>query len=181
MGTLGWQFWVTKAKVRLTGPWGTYDEAHKSLERLNGLINSSYFDYEIEQESPVPVTPKQDSKIAFAAKKVPLMMVAFKSLYGAARVFGYGRKKHGAGNYLLATLADGAGERYFGALYRHASEMQDLDGTWTKESLAACDEESGLPHIDHIIATLIMLRGILIKEKVLPMDPGAGKEPPKNV
>lgn len=106
------------------------------------------------------------------------MMVAFKSLLGVARVFGYGRKKHGAGNYLLAVLSDGAGERYMGALYRHCAEMQNLDGTWSNESLAARDEESGLPHIDHAIATLIMLRGILSKENVLPIDPGAGNDPP---
>jgi len=120
-----------------------------------------------------------DSKIAWADKKVPLQMIPLKALYGAARVFAYGRKKHGAGNFLRATMKDGAGERYAGADLRHLSERQNLNGIWDDKSLAARDEESGLPHIDHEIATLLMKRAILVKEGVLPLDPGEGKEPPK--
>lgn len=125
------------------------------------------------------IAPAVDSKIAFAAKKVPLEMIPSLELQGAARVSQYGAKKHGKGNYHKATLADGAGERYMGAAYRHCGDMQNPNGTWDAKSLAARDPESGLPHIDHAIRTLTMLRGILIKESVLPADPGEGKEPPK--
>jgi hypothetical protein len=49
--------------------------------------------------------------------------------------------------------------------------MQDPSGLWTPESLAARDDESGWPHIDHAICGLIMLRGIMVKSGALAADP----------
>jgi hypothetical protein len=167
-------FYGDKEWVSLDDVYSDRKAAEKGLAEARTRTSH---EYRIVEDGVAPA--KQDSKIAWAAKKVPLMAIALKSLFGCARVFGYGRKKHGAGNYLLASLSDGAGERYMGALLRHGSEMQELDGTWTKESLTRLDSESGLPHLDHLIATAIMLRGILTKEGALPMDPGEGLEPPK--
>jgi hypothetical protein len=119
------------------------------------------------------VTAKADKKIDQAAKKADLGLIPLKALYGAARVFTYGSKKYAEGNFYEAMLADGAGRRYISALLRHCSEMQLSNGLHTPSSLVELDEESGLPHIDHAICGLLMLRSILAKDGALPVDPGA--------
>lgn len=43
------------------------------------------------------------------------------------------------------------------------------------ESCVALDAESGLPHIDHAIAGLVMLRARMCKAGALPADPGEAK------
>lgn len=120
-----------------------------------------------------------DYKVKTAAKKAPLAMVPAAALTGAARVYQYGAKKYAAGNFYNANLDDGAGSRYVGAALRHLSEMQHPNGLHTPESLASRDDESGLPHIDHAICSLLMLRSIMTKNNALPTDPGEGNEPPK--
>lgn len=119
-----------------------------------------------------------DGKIAQAATKVPLAMVPQQALIGTARIFGYGAKKYAPGNWYGANLADGAGERYISAAFRHLVAMQGPDGLYTTDTLGQRDDESGLPHLDHAICSLIMLRGILVKNGALPADPGLGNEPP---
>jgi hypothetical protein len=119
-----------------------------------------------------------DQKIHTAAKKPALALLPWRFLLGVARVFMYGAKKYAPGNWYSATLSDGAGERYVSATQRHLSEMQEPNGLFTPKSLAALDEESGLPHIDHAICGLIMLRGILVKDGALTADPGESKAPP---
>lgn len=120
-----------------------------------------------------------DQKIARASKKAPLALIPFIWLWGIARVLAYGAKKYAKGNHYAATLEDGAGERYVSAAMRHCGAMQLPDGTFTPESLASLDDESGLPHIDHAMCSLGILRGIMVKCGALPADPGEGKEPPK--
>lgn len=120
-----------------------------------------------------------DQKIKTAANKAPLGLVPQKALVGPARVYGYGARKYVAGNYYNATLEDGAGQRYVSAAMRHLAEMQLHNGLHTPESLAALDPESGLPHLDHVICGLMMLRTIMVKCGALPVDPGIGNEPPK--
>lgn len=127
---------------------------------------------------PVRTPTTGDAKIGQAEKKPPLALIAASCLTGASRVKGYGAKKYQPGNWHKAALADGAGARYISALLRHVGSMQEPNGLHTAASLAALDEESGLPHIDHAICGLLMLRGILIKEKALAEDPGIGNEPP---
>lgn len=119
-----------------------------------------------------------DQKIKTAAAKAPLGLVPQAALVGPARVFGYGAKKYQAGNYYQADLSDGAGQRYISAALRHLSEMQLPNGLHTPESLATLDTESGLPHIDHVLCGLLMLRTIMVKGGALPVDPGVGNEPP---
>lgn len=119
-----------------------------------------------------------DQKIKSASGKAPLGLIPARALVGPARVYGYGAKKYAAGNYYNATLADGAGARYVSAALRHLGDMQEPNGLHTAESLAALDPESGLPHIDHAICGLLMLRAIMTKCGALPADPGEGLEPP---
>jgi Domain of unknown function (DUF5664) len=120
-----------------------------------------------------------DLKIKTAAGKAPLHMVPLRVLKGASRVFNYGAKKYAVGNFLKAAMEDGAGGRYIGAELRHMADCQGLDGQFTPESLANLDPESGLPHIDHMLCGLIMLRAIMVKDGVIAEDPGEGLEPPK--
>lgn len=114
-----------------------------------------------------------DQKIKSSADKPPLGMIPDSALTGAARVFGYGAVKYAPGNFLQASLEDGAGARYISAARRHLAAMQQPNGLWSAESLGRLDDESGLPHIDHAICSLIMLRAIMIKDGALPEDPKA--------
>lgn len=122
-----------------------------------------------------------DEKIKTSAKKPQLALVPAQALVGAARVFAFGARKYSPGNFLNADLTDGAGSRYIGAALRHMSEMQLPNGLHTPGSLASLDIESGLPHIDHLICGLLMLRSIMVKCGALPVDPGEGLEPPTAV
>lgn len=118
-----------------------------------------------------------DQKIKAARGKAPLGLVPVPSLLGPARVFEYGARKYAPGNFHSATLEDGAGQRYISAALRHLGAMQEPNGLHTDDSLGARDEESGLPHIDHAICGLLMLRAILVKDDVLEGDPGEGRDP----
>lgn len=134
--------------------------------------------YRIVRKEPARTPTAGDFKIATAEKKVPLNLIPLRALKGAARVFQYGAKKYAKGNFLKAMISDGAFERYIGGLLRHLASTQDLTGLFPENGVEL-DEESGLPELDHMICGLIMLRAILIKEGVLPEDPGIGNEPPK--
>lgn len=118
-----------------------------------------------------------DRKIKEAKGKPPLGIIPLKALMGPSRVYQYGGIKYLPGNYYEATLQDGAGERYMSAALRHASDMQEPNGLFTPRSLATLDEESGLPHLDHVICGLLMLRSIMVKCGALPADPGQGRDP----
>jgi len=116
-----------------------------------------------------------DQKIKTAADKVPLDLVPMRALKGVARVFGYGARKYARWNWYAADDRE-IGNRYVGGLLRHLADAQQPSGEFDFASLAARDPESGLPHIDHAICGLIMLRGQLVKAKVLPEDPGLGND-----
>lgn len=108
-----------------------------------------------------------DLKIKTAEGKPPLDLLPLSALEGAARVFAYGAQKYAPGNYLLATAADGACSRYVAAALRHISAMQHPSGLVDVGSVIAKDPESTLPHIDHTICGLVMLRAILMKAGAL--------------
>lgn len=118
-----------------------------------------------------------DQKIKTSAGKLPLDMLPLSSLAGAARVYGYGGRKYAPGNFHTADDDDIA-RRYVGGLLRHLMLAQNPNGLFDLAHIAALDDESGLPHIDHAICGLVMLRALLIKRGVLPLDPGIGNEPP---
>lgn len=133
-------------------------------KRLEALVNASS-------------RPEPDGKIKKALAKPDLALIPKQSLVGVARVFSYGAKKYAPGNFYQAHLEDGAGRRYLSAVDRHLMETGLPNGLHTYVTLAALDEESGLPHIDHAICSLLMLRSIITKSGALPMDPGPGKDP----
>lgn len=116
-----------------------------------------------------------DLKITAAASKVPFGILPKRVFSGVARVMARGAKTYAIGNWYEASLEDDAGMRYASSLERHYCDIQAPNGTFTRESLATLDHDSGLPAIDHMIACLMILRGILTKEGVLPADPGEGK------
>jgi hypothetical protein len=117
-----------------------------------------------------------DQKIKTASGKVPLNLIPLRSLQGVARVFEYGAHKYAKGNWYAAS-DDEFTERYVGGVLRHMQGAQNDDGTFDMVSLVRADLESGQPEIDHMIAGLIMLRGLLVKRGVLAADPGLVHKP----
>lgn len=120
-----------------------------------------------------------DLKIGRRGIKPPLHWVPMWALQGVARVFGYGSRKYAPGNWVKAAAEPQPGEAlldYMSASQRHWAAIQRADvggvAAWTE-----VDEESGLPHLDHLICSLVMLRGIAIKAGIMKDDPGPGKEP----
>lgn len=122
--------------------------------------------------------PATDGKIATAKQKAPLHRLPLRWLIGLARVFQYGARKYGRENYYASADDPESCERYMGGVLRHLSEMQTPCGSYTQESCVALDAESGLPHIDHAIAGLVMLRARMCKAGSLPTDPREAKGMP---
>lgn len=93
----------------------------------------------------------------FDGEKAPLQMIPFHLLHDTARVFAYGAKKYGRDNWrsgLSAPLPERGeiAERYQAAIRRHLDEIQQGN---------LVDAESGHNHIDHILASAIMLKSYL--------------------
>lgn len=74
------------------------------------------------------------------------------ALIGAAKAFAYGAKKYAAWNYLNGL----AWTRVYGALLRHAFAWALGEET---------DEESKLPHLDHMAACALMLSAMVKRKK----------------
>ncbi len=113
-----------------------------------------------------------DLKIGRRGVKAPLHEIPLWALKGVARVFEYGGHKYAPGNWVLAADEPEplkALEDYMSGQLRHWADIQEAGGNWLER-----DPESTLPHIDHAICGLIMLRGIAIKAGVLDADPGPG-------
>lgn len=110
-------------------------------------------------------------------KKAPLDLVPLRSLVGVARVLAHGNtkvidgKRRAPGDFIERPL-DGV---FFASYLRHTMELQLLNGTVTKESLAARDKDTDLPTIDHAICNLLIMRTMLIRDGLLPEDPGPGR------
>lgn len=116
-----------------------------------------------------------DQKIKTSTAKPDYAQIPMRALVGVARVFAYGARKYAPGNFLRAKPDGETITRYLSAAYRHLGALQQQDGTYTpQQQVCAFDDESGLYHLDHAIAGLIMLRAILN-----PGDPGVGNAPPK--
>jgi hypothetical protein len=130
-----------------------------------------YLTMERERETMYEAIPtKVDHKIKTADGKCPLGLIPLRVLKGPARAFEHGAAKYAPGNYIGGTTDNGAPQRYASAALRHLSDLQGLSGLF--DNLTAADRESGLPHLDHAIASLVMLRAILQDEGVLSEDPG---------
>ncbi len=151
-----------RATVARGKPTKTYAEGRVVIAQGGRAVAFS------DQSDPAPQTPT-DSKIAAAAAKIPLHTIAYRALAGVARVFQFGRRKHGAGNYINATDVD-APSRYVGGVLRHLAACQGRGGIYSWESIAARDKESGLYELDHAICGLIMLRDVAIETGAMLED-----------
>lgn len=116
---------------------------------------------------------ERDLKVETAKSKPPLQLIPLHALVGLARVIEYGAVKYAPGNW-INNPGDGAPALYVGACLRHLAEMQDHGGTHSIAAAVYRDAESGLPHIDHAIASLVMLREILTVHRKMESDPGPG-------
>lgn len=131
-------------------------------------------------ETPPISMSMEDLKRKSAAGKPPLQLLQLAALVGAARVREYGDSKYAPGNWLNAPLDEETCNRYAGAALRHLQAMQGWGGRFTPSSCIQPDESdpeqgivgSGLPHIDHAIMSLVMLREILTFRGQMPVDPG---------
>jgi hypothetical protein len=111
-------------------------------------------------------------------RKAPLDLVPLKTLVGASRVLQHGnsRPKPGTteprapGDFIERKL----GGNFFASLLRHVMDMQPLNGVVTPETLAKLDRDSKLPVIDHVICNAIIIRAMLIRDGLLPVDPVRG-------
>lgn len=115
------------------------------------------------------------------ARKAPLDLVPLRALVGAARVLAHGntkRKPDGTprapGDFIERPL-DGV---FFASYLRHTMELQLLNGTVTPASMAVRDVDTDLPTIDHAICNLLIIRTMLVRDGLLPEDPGAGRSSP---
>jgi hypothetical protein len=106
-------------------------------------------------------------------KKAPIDLVPLRALVGAARVFAHGntKKNRVAGDFIERPL-DGA---FYASTMRHTMDLQELRGVVTPQSLAARDADTDLPTIDHLICNLLIIRTMLIRDGLLPVDPGDGR------
>lgn len=116
----------------------------------------------------------ENLKLSAGASKAPIGIVPMHALYGVARVLEDSGVKYAPGNFMSQPVSDACAS-YDSAQLRHRIECSNLSGLVDPTSYAALDDDSGLPHIDHMIAGLLILRTLMIRDGMLPRDPGQGK------
>lgn len=90
---------------------------------------------------------RRDYSIKHDANKPRLSLIPTEALYAVAGVMEYGAKKYEKDGWKRVER-----ERYVDAMYRHLlAEVADP---------GSMDEESGLPHLDHIGANFAILCGL---------------------
>lgn len=109
-----------------------------------------------------------------SATKPPLGIVPMHPLVGVARVLEDSGIKYAPFNYMTQPTID-ALEAYDSGELRHRLASTLLGGQVTPESYAALDPDSGIPHIYHRIAGLLILASLMIRDGLLSADPGMGK------
>ncbi len=127
-----------------------------------------------------------DMKEGVRGVKPTLSQLPKAGLSYASRAFQYGAsgKKYGPGNYLRPPAAGSDVERlldYISAAQRHLAAwsteiMRSLgEGRHARPMNEACyaaDDESGLPHVCHALASLLMGVQQAVDAELLPADPG---------
>jgi hypothetical protein len=116
----------------------------------------------------------ENLKLRAGASKAPVGIVPMHPLFGMSRVLEDSAVKYAPFNYMAQSLVD-ALESYDNAVLRHRILCTELGGRVTPETYAALDDDSGLPHIFHMIDGLMILATLMIRDGVLPLDPGTGK------
>lgn len=122
----------------------------------------------------------ENLKLSVGASKPPVGIVPMHPLLGVARVLEDSAVKYAPFNYMAQALAD-ALESYDSAELRHRIAETLLSGQVTPESYATPDEDSGLPHIYHRIADLMIIACLMIRDGVIKADPGQGHRKQKAV
>jgi hypothetical protein len=121
------------------------------------------------------MTNKVDNlKLSSGANKSPVGIVPMHPLLGVARVLEDSAVKYAPFNYMAQPLAD-ALSSYDSAELRHRIECTSLGGEVTLETYATPDGDSGIPHIYHRIADLLILASLMIRDGVISADPGMGQ------
>lgn len=118
-----------------------------------------------------------DLKAGRRGIKPPLHWIPMWALAGVSRVFDYGARKYAPGNWVKAATEQNPQDAladYMSAAQRHWAAIQHADDGGIA-AFDAIDGESGLPHIDHLLCSLVMLRGIGQRAGLLPADPGQGE------
>jgi hypothetical protein len=95
----------------------------------------------------------------FDAGKPKWSLVIQRFLTGLVRVLEFGEIKYKAHSWQTVPNAT---ERYFSALKRHYDELQNEDGTI---DLNAIDKESGLFHVDQVVANAYFLAGLRVLQE----------------
>lgn len=109
------------------------------------------------EDQVVYTSERRDRGVKSDFSKPQMSLLPLKDLEGVVRVLEFGMKKYARGDWKF--VQDGA-FRYFDAGLRHSGELTDPD---TIEDLRKLDPESGLPHIDHAICSLIFARHHIFK------------------
>lgn len=100
--------------------------------------------------------------------KPPLDLLPLDLLTGLSRVLEYGEGKYGRNNWRKGAPA----KEQVASMLRHLQPiMEALNADRGPDFLI--DNESGLPHVDHILFNVISLRLALEAEHNLPRDPRA--------
>jgi len=97
------------------------------------------------QKGTAPTQRGKDAGDKFDAGKLMYDLTPWRAVRGVVTVLTYGAKKYGAHNWEKGIKVS----RLFAAAMRH------LTAFWLGEDT---DTESGLPHIDHAICDLMMMR-----------------------
>jgi hypothetical protein len=83
--------------------------------------------------------------------KIQYSLIPATALKGLAMVLTHGANKYGPYNWKLVTPV----ERYYDALLRHLEAVRE--GQWI-------DEDSGLPHMDHVMCNAVFLKELWEKK-----------------
>lgn len=105
--------------------------------------------YPIPPETLGSLMPKMPEATKFDAGKPRVELIPPVPYLAVGSVFGFGAEKYGVGNYLIDGGLDP--KRLLGAALRHQADYS---------AGQEVDPESGLPHLAHAIASLLMIMDI---------------------
>lgn len=128
-----------------------HTERHRNgtvlLYRITGSGNIAV-DEALEREQRTTTTPPEAGYKPGSDSKTRYDLVPAVALEGAAAALTHGAHKHGDQGYLQAKPA-----QLYAAAQRHL-------WTWWNPDVDTHDDETGLSHLDHAIADLMMLRDL---------------------
>ena len=115
--------------------------------------------------------------------KPPLSVLPKSALVYGSRACQWGAHRYSLGNFHRPPPEGLTPERrllvYLDAVLRHATAVSDAlnraIGTETDLTIAACDpdEDSGLPHLAHLLASSMLAITCAVNDGLIPDDPGA--------